>query len=108
MSLSVAGVHGQTGFSVYVFNDTSYTPPSTDGLIFSHDPATCPNQLMNVTVNRVTKGIALYNSRISPLQTSCTNYNRDYATIEICEVRVMGKVYFTTLHIVGDDRYRYV
>ncbi|XP_056003716.1 laminin subunit gamma-1-like [Ostrea edulis] len=83
-------VHSQTGFSVYVFNDTSYTPPSIDGLLFSHDPATCPNQLMNVTVNRVTRGIALYNSRKSPLQTSCTNYNRDHATIEICEVRVMG------------------
>ncbi|MES1922952.1 hypothetical protein MHBO_004483, partial [Bonamia ostreae] len=100
ISLSIAAVHRQTGFSVYVFNDTSYTPPSTDGLVFAHNPATCPNQMMNVTVNRVAKGIALYNSKTFPLQTRCAGYSRQHAVIEICEVRVMGKVDFITICIV--------
>ncbi|XP_061180591.1 scavenger receptor class F member 1-like [Saccostrea echinata] len=44
---------------------------------------------MNITVNRVTQGIALYNSKNPPISTICKGYEPSFATIEICEVFVM-------------------
>ncbi|XP_062568546.1 multiple epidermal growth factor-like domains protein 10 isoform X2 [Saccostrea cucullata] len=45
---------------------------------------------MNVTINRVTRGIALFNSRDPMLNTSCEGFEPSFASIEICEVKVMG------------------
>ncbi|XP_061170424.1 uncharacterized protein LOC133179746 [Saccostrea echinata] len=84
-------VNRHVGFSVYVFNESWYIPPSTGGYnVFSHNKSSCPNQVMNVTINKLTRGIALFNSKNPPLQTSCTGYEPSYATIEVCEVMVMG------------------
>ncbi|XP_062577544.1 uncharacterized protein LOC134239388 [Saccostrea cucullata] len=84
-------INRHTGFSVFVFNEPSYIPPFTGGYrVFQQDPSSCPNHVMNVTVNRVIKGIALYNSKTPPLVTGCAGYEPSYATIEICEVMVMG------------------
>ena len=44
---------------------------------------------MNITVNRLTKGIALYNAKDPPLDTSCAGYV-NFSTIEVCEVQVLG------------------
>ncbi|XP_062578091.1 platelet endothelial aggregation receptor 1-like [Saccostrea cucullata] len=81
-------VNRHTGFSVYVFNDSSFTPPYGFGeRVYSHDPSTCPQVQMNITVNKVTQGCPLQhhgmNCRIcSPrcrdrhcdmLNGSCTN-----------------------------------
>ncbi|XP_062612485.1 uncharacterized protein LOC134274237 [Saccostrea cucullata] len=86
-------INRHTGFSVFVFNEPSYIPPFTGGYrVFQQDPSSCPNHVMNVTVNRVIKGIALYNSKTPPLVTGCAGYEPSYATIEICEVMVMGCV----------------
>ncbi|XP_062603358.1 receptor-type tyrosine-protein phosphatase kappa-like isoform X3 [Saccostrea cucullata] len=82
------------GFNVIVFNDTSYAPSSSesdDGYkVFTQDPSHCIKQEMNVTVNRVTKGIAVFNSKDPPLNTTCKGYVPGFATIEICEIKVMG------------------
>ncbi|XP_056013740.1 uncharacterized protein LOC125677597 [Ostrea edulis] len=45
---------------------------------------------MTITVNKVTHGIALYNSRNNLPQASCEGYDPSITTIEICEVMVMG------------------
>ncbi|XP_062593829.1 multiple epidermal growth factor-like domains protein 10 [Saccostrea cucullata] len=84
-------VNRHTGFSVFVFNETTYIPPSSMGeMVFVHDPSSCPKQVMNETVNRVTRGIVLFNSKNPPLETSCVGYAPLFATIEICEVMVFG------------------
>lgn len=81
------------GFSVFLFNDSSFVPPYPPGYhIFTHDGSTCLQQGMNITVNKVTRGIALYNSRNNLLQASCAGYDPLITTIEICEVMVMGKI----------------
>ncbi|XP_062568548.1 uncharacterized protein LOC134230723, partial [Saccostrea cucullata] len=80
------------GFSVFVFNDSSYIPPSnsSEHQVFKHDTKTCIDRVMNVTINKETQGIALYNSRYKPVNTNCPGYEPSFATIEICEVKVMG------------------
>ncbi|XP_062573874.1 integrin beta-like protein B [Saccostrea cucullata] len=45
---------------------------------------------MNVTINKETQGIALYNSKYKPVITTCPGYESSFATIEICEIKVMG------------------
>ncbi|XP_056008498.1 uncharacterized protein LOC130051159 [Ostrea edulis] len=81
----------QLGFSVYAFNDTGFEPPYTGrGLrVYAHD-ATCLPMIYNVTLNTVTKGIALYNSRINELLTNCFGYEPSFATLETCEILIMG------------------
>ncbi|XP_062603366.1 uncharacterized protein LOC134265134 [Saccostrea cucullata] len=84
-------VDRHTGFSVFVFDDPQYIPPSSSGeRVFIHDSTTCPNRVENITVNRLTKGIAIFNSKDPPLNTNCTEYEPLFATIEICEVRIIG------------------
>ena len=86
-----SAVHRHVGFSVYVFNESNFVPPSTGSgyTVFFHNTTTCPHRVMNITVNRLTKGIALYNAKESPLNTSCPGYDT-FATIEVCEVQVIG------------------
>ncbi|XP_062578082.1 receptor-type tyrosine-protein phosphatase kappa-like [Saccostrea cucullata] len=87
-------VNRHIGFNVIVFNETTYEPSankSEDGYkVFTQDPSYCIEQVMNVTVNRVTKGIALFNSNDPLLNTSCEGYEPAFASIEICELKVMG------------------
>jgi hypothetical protein len=47
---------------------------------------------MNVTINKLTKGVALYNSKDPPVITDCDGYQRNYATIEVCEIQVLGEL----------------
>ena len=54
---------------------------------------------MNITVNRLTKGIALYNAKEPPVNASCPGYTT-FATIEVCEVQVLGM-----LSYVLEERY---
>ncbi|XP_062577545.1 multiple epidermal growth factor-like domains protein 10 [Saccostrea cucullata] len=79
------------GFSVWTFNESTYIPQATGGYnVYTQDPSVCVEQVMNATVNRVTKGIAIFNSKDPPLNTRCEGYEPSFATIEICEVKVMG------------------
>ncbi|XP_061180600.1 cell death abnormality protein 1-like [Saccostrea echinata] len=85
-------VNRHVGFSVFVFNDSSYIPPSNafQHKVFIHNTSTCLERVTTVTVNRESQGIALYNSKEPPVNTSCAGYEPAFATIEICEVKVMG------------------
>ncbi|XP_056002724.1 multiple epidermal growth factor-like domains protein 10 isoform X2 [Ostrea edulis] len=82
-------VDRHTGFSVFVFNDTNIKPPN-GSKVFTHNPATCPQNVMNVTVNRVTTGVAIFNSNNASLKQYCRDYKTQFASIELCEVYVMG------------------
>ncbi|XP_078329746.1 uncharacterized protein LOC111117117 isoform X2 [Crassostrea virginica] len=84
-------VNRHVGFSVYVFNESHFVPPSTGSgyTVFSHNTTTCPHRVMNITVNRLTKGIALYNAKDSPVNASCPGYTT-FTTFEVCEVQVLG------------------
>ena len=84
-------VNRHVGFSVYVFNESHFVPPSTGSgyTVFSHNTTTCLQRVMNITVNRLTKGIALYNAKDSPVNTSCPGYTT-FTTFEVCEVQVLG------------------
>nr|XP_022311912.1 multiple epidermal growth factor-like domains protein 6 isoform X2 [Crassostrea virginica] len=84
-------VNRHVGFSVYVFNESNFVPPSSGSgyTVFSQDTTTCPHRVMNITVNRLTKGIALYNAKEPPVNSSCSGYVT-FATIDVCEVQVLG------------------
>ncbi|XP_078329749.1 uncharacterized protein LOC144624208 isoform X2 [Crassostrea virginica] len=84
-------VNRHVGFSVYVFNDSSFVPPSNGSgyTVFSQNTTICPHRVMNITVNSLTRGIALYNDKEPPVNTSCPGYVT-FATIEVCEVQVFG------------------
>ena len=56
---------------------------------------------MNITVNSLTKGIALYNAKEPPLNTSCPGYETS-ATIEVCEVQVLGML--SLVSVIQIDR----
>lgn len=85
-------VDRHTGFSVFVFNDTNIEPPN-GSKVFTHNTATCPQNVMNVTVNRVTTGVAIFNSNNANLKQFCGGYDTLFASIELCEVYVMGMYY---------------
>ncbi|XP_061180589.1 receptor-type tyrosine-protein phosphatase alpha-like [Saccostrea echinata] len=91
--VNLIAVNRHTGFSVFVFNESSFIPPSSSGeTVYTNDPSICPMDEMIIKVNKLTQGIALYNSKDPPLDTNCTGYEPTFATIEICEVLVMACV----------------
>ena len=91
--ISVVAVNRNVGFSVYVFNESSFVPPTNGSgyTVFTQDNTTCPNRVMNITVNKLTQGVALFNAKDPPLNSTCKGYTT-FATIEVCEVQVMGNV----------------
>lgn len=46
---------------------------------------------MNITVNKLTQGVALFNAKNPSSNSICEGYTT-FATIEVCEVQVMGNV----------------
>lgn len=86
----------ESGYSLYSFDDgedfnSSY--PNPQNLIFRHDPLLgCPDSTQTVTVNRLSREIVFYNTRPSNYMTNCLNDSRVKTTVEICEVKVMGKI----------------
>ena len=91
--ISIVAVNRNVGFSVYVFNESSFVPPTNGSgyTIFTHDNTTCPNRVMNITVNKLTQGVALFNAKDPSSISTCEGYTT-FATIEVCEVQVMGNV----------------
>ena len=52
----------------------------------------CPTSIKNITVNRLAQEIVFINKRPTDYSSSCAGDNLAKTTIEICEVRVMGKI----------------
>ncbi|XP_056003723.1 multiple epidermal growth factor-like domains protein 10 [Ostrea edulis] len=82
-----------TGFHIYTYDDESFTPPYgvTGSLVYHHNPMSdCPDPIMNITVNRVARGVAFYNERPLGFSTSCPGVDASKTSLDICEVKVMG------------------
>ncbi|XP_078327491.1 uncharacterized protein LOC111112706 isoform X1 [Crassostrea virginica] len=74
--------------STEVFNSNS---PDPNNLIYHHDPMSgCPTSFKNITVNRLAQEIVFINKRPTEYSSSCAGDNLAKATVEICEVKVMG------------------
>lgn len=85
-----------TGFSLYTYDTQVFHPPSdTKHLVYYHDPLSgCPASAINITVNRATQGVVFINMRPPGFTSSCQEADSLYTTINICEVKVMGKCHF--------------
>ncbi|XP_056002507.1 uncharacterized protein LOC130049222 [Ostrea edulis] len=89
-------VNVHVGFSVFVFDDPRFIPTSSSpNKVFTQGSSPCPTRVLNVTVNKATRGIALFNTKKPPVVTNCEGYKQDhrYSTIETCEVNIMGCPY---------------
>ena len=84
-----------------MFNQSNFVPPSNGSgyTVFSQDTKACPQRVMNITVSSLTKGIALYNAKEPPVNTSCSGYTT-FATIEVCEVQVLGMLSYVLEDVI--------
>lgn len=85
-----------SGFSIYAYYDATFdsSSPNSSNLVYYHDPLSgCPAPIQNFTVNRLAKQIVFINTRPDGFQTNCSGTNSNlYTSIEICEIKVMGKI----------------
>ncbi|XP_056003724.1 uncharacterized protein LOC125660814 [Ostrea edulis] len=84
-----ATIYRSTGFSIYVYDNESYIPPSdvSGRLVYQHDPTTgCPPSRMTIVVNRTAQGIAYYNTRQRAINSPCIDKSPDIKVVVICEV----------------------
>lgn len=84
------------GFSIYAYYDDTFnfSSPDPNSLIYRHDPMSgCPAPIQNITINRLVRQIVFTNSK--PVGSVCPGSGSDvykmYTSIEICEIKVMGK-----------------
>ena len=52
----------------------------------------CPASIQNITVNRLAQEIVFVNKRPIDYSSSCAGDDLMKTTVEICEVKVMGKI----------------
>lgn len=57
--------------------------------------AGCPASIQNITVNKLAQEIVFINKRPSDYRSTCAGDNLGITTVEICEVKVMGKIVLT-------------
>ena len=86
-----------SGYYFYSFDSTEvFNPNSPDpnNLIYHHDPNSgCPTSIKNITVNRLAQEFVFINKRPTDYTSSCAGDNLTKTTVEICEVKVMGKIH---------------
>ena len=88
-----------SGYYFYSYDSTEVFDPNSpnpNNLIYHQDPMSgCPASIQNITVNRLAQEIVFINKRPTGYRSSCTGADLDKTTVEICEVRVMGKILVT-------------
>ena len=52
----------------------------------------CPASIKNITVNRLAQEIVFINKRPTGYRSNCPGADWEQTTVEICEVKVMGKI----------------
>ena len=86
-----------SGYYFYSYDSTEvFDPisPDPNNLIYHHDPNSgCPTSIKNITVNRLAQEIVFFNKRPTGYSSSCEGDNLTKTTVEICEVKVMGKTF---------------
>ena len=58
----------------------------------------CPASIQNIIVNRVAREIVFINKRPQDHISKCVGADLGKTTVEICEVKVMGKIVLTAKH----------
>ena len=110
MILSLA-ITRETGYYFYSYDSTErFDPnsPDSNNLIYHHDPLSgCPASIQNITVNRLAQEIVFINKRPPDYISKCEGDHLRKSTLEICEVKVMGKV-ILRLNINLTDMYKLV
>ena len=85
-----------SGYSIYIYDTNEIVnlqSPANTNLIYQHDPRSgCPSTIKNITVNRVGQEILFFNSRTTGYISNCEGDEHSRVDIEICEVKVMGKL----------------
>ena len=85
-----------SGYYFYSYDSTEvFNPnyPDQNNLIYHHDPMSgCPASIQNITVNRLAQEIVFVNKRPIDYSSSCAGEDLTKTTVEICEVKVMGKI----------------
>ena len=61
----------------------------------------CPASIQNITVNRLAQEIVFVNKRPPHYRSNCMGDDWFKTTVEICEVKVMGKL----LYIIHSNTY---
>ena len=106
--LSLA-IYRETGYYFYSYDSTErFDPnsPNSNNLIYHHDPLSgCPASIQNITVNRLAQEIVFINKRPPDYNSTCEGDDPRKATLEICEVKVIGKV-ILKLNINLTDLYK--
>ena len=68
----------------------------------------CPATIQNITVNRLAQEIVFINKRPLGYRSSCEDDDLEKTTVEICEVKVMGKFplkkYYPTTHVYWESQ----
>ena len=86
-----------SGYYFYSYDSTEvFDPisPNPNNLIYHHDPNSgCPTSIKNITVNRLAQEFVFINKRPTDYSSSCAGDDLTKTTVEICEVKVMGKTF---------------
>ena len=91
-----------SGYYFYSYDSTEVFDPNSpnpNNLIYHQDPMSgCPASIKNITVNRLAQEIVFINKRPTGYRSSCAGTDWEKTTVEICEVKVMGKIVLTIKH----------
>ena len=89
-------INRATGYYFYSYDSAEdFYPslPDPNNLIYHHDPMSgCPAPIQNITVNKLAQEILFINERPPGYNSTCVGDNLKRTTVEICEVKVMGKI----------------
>ena len=100
------GISRATGYYFYSYDSTEvFDPdsPNPNNLIYHHDPMSgCPAPIQNITVNRLAQEIVFVNTRPSDYTSNCLSDSLVKTTVEICEVKVMGKIFSIKIVLFHD------
>ena len=97
-----------TGYYFYSYDSTDVFDPNSlhpNNLIYHHNPISgCPASIQNITVNRLAQEIVFINKRPQDHISTCVGADLEKTTVEICEVKVMGKIVLTAIHNIQNQQ----
>lgn len=94
-----------TGYYFYTYDSgEAFDPysPDPNNLVYHHNPMSeCPATIQNITVNRLAQEVVFVNTRPSDYRSNCQSDSLVKATVEICEVKVMGNISLKILSTIN-------
>ena len=102
LNLCSLAITRATGYYFYSYDSEEVFDPNSpnpNNLIYHHDPMSgCPASIQNITVNRLAQEYVFINKRPQDHISTCVGADVEITTVEICEVKVMGKIVLTAKH----------